>query len=255
MRIKQLLPKMLIGGLILTTFAGGTQAKVYIATFTGTVGRTYDGGNDVHGGFGDVIDNFNRFGGGDLTGAAYTAEFSADFNPGTIVTDTGKALAVDGSAPITGKLTINGHSAAFTSSFQGLFGLASEDPTYGNGVSLQVIQAPFIGLDNEIENFNPFSPILDASLTTPTTYMVTSGDIIYGLFSVPNGGQGFGLMTAFLIPSTVAVRAVPEPACWALMVGGFGMVGGAMRGRRSITALARKNSSMWKSPSNSRPGM
>jgi hypothetical protein len=29
--------------------------------------------------------------------------------------------------------------------------------------------------------------------------------------------------------------AVPEPASWALMIGGFGMVGGAMRRRRSVS--------------------
>ncbi len=32
-----------------------------------------------------------------------------------------------------------------------------------------------------------------------------------------------------------AAGAVPEPAAWAMMIGGFGMVGGAMRRRRSIS--------------------
>ena len=238
MGMKRLFIGMLVGGAMLAGLAGSAQAKVYIATFTGTVGKLYDGGADVHGGLGDVMDDFNQFGGGDLTGTGYTAEFRADFNSATIVTDTGKALAVDGSAPVTGKLTINGHSVFFTSSFQGLFGLSSQDPVYGNGVALQVVEAPFVGLDNEIENFNPFSPILDASLTTPTTYMVTPGDIIYGLFSVPKAGPNFGLITAFLIPSTVAVRAVPEPTSWTLMIAGFGATGWVLRRRRGIAALA-----------------
>jgi hypothetical protein len=34
-----------------------------------------------------------------------------------------------------------------------------------------------------------------------------------------------------------AFPAFPEPASWAMMVGGFGFVGGAMRGRRR-TAVA-----------------
>ncbi|NJC34910.1 hypothetical protein GGR88_002424 [Sphingomonas jejuensis] len=32
----------------------------------------------------------------------------------------------------------------------------------------------------------------------------------------------------------LAVSAVPEPATWAMMIGGFGLVGGAMRRRRSV---------------------
>jgi hypothetical protein len=45
-----------------------------------------------------------------------------------------------------------------------------------------------------------------------------------------NGGNGsFGGSLSFT-PATVA--AIPEPATWAMMLGGFGMVGGAMRARR-----------------------
>ena len=41
--------------------------------------------------------------------------------------------------------------------------------------------------------------------------------------------------TAFSLTSG---GAVPEPASWALMVGGFGLVGGAMRARRRTVAFA-----------------
>ena len=34
------------------------------------------------------------------------------------------------------------------------------------------------------------------------------------------------------ILNTTAAIAVPEPATWALMIGGFGMVGGAVRRQR-----------------------
>lgn len=37
---------------------------------------------------------------------------------------------------------------------------------------------------------------------------------------------------------TVSYTAVPEPASWAMMIGGFGMVGGAMRSRRRSVAIA-----------------
>jgi hypothetical protein len=34
--------------------------------------------------------------------------------------------------------------------------------------------------------------------------------------------------------SSIAVRAVPEPASWAMMLGGFGAIGGAMRSRKRM---------------------
>jgi hypothetical protein len=41
---------------------------------------------------------------------------------------------------------------------------------------------------------------------------------------------------AFEIDSISLTSAVPEPASWALMIGGFGMVGGALRSRRRSVA-------------------
>ena len=37
---------------------------------------------------------------------------------------------------------------------------------------------------------------------------------------------------------TAAAGVVPEPASWAMMIGGFGLVGGAVRSRRRVAALA-----------------
>ena len=44
--------------------------------------------------------------------------------------------------------------------------------------------------------------------------------------NVPNGTSGGIFLDA------VSVTAVPEPAAWAMMIGGFGLIGGAMRRRR-----------------------
>lgn len=47
--------------------------------------------------------------------------------------------------------------------------------------------------------------------------------------------NGYGLVTSF---DTSAIGAVPEPATWAMMILGFGLVGGAMRSARRQTVRA-----------------
>lgn len=48
--------------------------------------------------------------------------------------------------------------------------------------------------------------------------------------------QDIGFVFTNVTP--VATSAVPEPATWAMMIGGFGMVGGAMRYRRRKTTVS-----------------
>ncbi len=231
MTITRLLLGILACGVAATSFSACAEATTYIATYTGTVGKAYDGLDDIFGGTVDVMDTVGTFGGGDLTGAAYTAVFSADFNASSTVTYTGNAIAVDGFAPVTGTLTINGHSQVFTSDFVGLLGIAFEDPFYGNGVSSEAVTDPLFGLDVEIENFDPLRPVVGADYTTPVTYTVDPSDILYGLFAI-HDATFTNLEFGYLIPQTVSVSSVPEPASWALMIAGFGAVGLALRRRR-----------------------
>lgn len=42
----------------------------------------------------------------------------------------------------------------------------------------------------------------------------------------------------FRVTGTTAVAAVPEPASWALVIGGFGLIGGTLRRRRTACAFA-----------------
>lgn len=200
--------------LSVTALGGEAGATSYVAQFHGTVLSGFD--------------SLGVFGGGDLTGLAYSARFEADFTPATLVTDTGSAIAVGGtpsSTPIFARLTIRGHRHDWVGGFIGLFGLGYNDPVFGNGVALQAVSAPFSGLANEVENFDPLRPILNENFVTPTTYQVQPTDTRYGFFAIDASEFGY------LAPSRIDVRAVPEPGTWAMMIAGLGLIGFAMRRR------------------------
>jgi hypothetical protein len=54
-----------------------------------------------------------------------------------------------------------------------------------------------------------------------------------------NVGAGSSTVQMSQTPISVFVpdNAVPEPATWAMMIGGFAIVGAAMRGRRRTSSL------------------
>jgi hypothetical protein len=85
--------------------------------------------------------------------------------------------------------------------------------------------------------------LLDFVISNPTN----SGSVFFksdngnagGVYSrmqnFGSGTSGYGLQTTFIFGN--AVPAVPEPATWAMMLAGFGIVGGAMR-RRQRTSVS-----------------
>ncbi|HEX8445326.1 MAG TPA: FxDxF family PEP-CTERM protein [Sphingomonas sp.] len=58
-----------------------------------------------------------------------------------------------------------------------------------------------------------------------------------GLQSLVISGNTTANSTSFSGTIDFSVAAVPEPASWALMIGGFGLVGGAMRRRAKATRV------------------
>ncbi len=87
----------------------------------------------------------------------------------------------------------------------------------------------FVTIGANVFKSNIFSPNsnLSGGLVDFTGNNGDADTIVY----TPDGYQGF---------KTVAEvgAGVPEPATWALMIGGFGMAGAALRRRRSATATA-----------------
>lgn len=80
---------------------------------------------------------------------------------------------------------------------------------------------------------------LGTSLTITGLASFSNGnplDNSIGTFSLATSSQD-GSPTAIDFTFTSNASTVPEPASWAMMVGGFGMLGAAMRRRRPTTAV------------------
>ncbi len=58
---------------------------------------------------------------------------------------------------------------------------------------------------------------------------LAAGQTYFNIHDAPSFGGGE-------IRGQLALASVPEPAAWALMIGGFGLVGGALRQRRAVAA-------------------
>ena len=74
------------------------------------------------------------------------------------------------------------------------------------------------------------------SLVVPLSLLPSTGfdPEHYGFNIWPRDGvhTGFAAISDFAPNNATVAAAVPEPASWAMMLGGFGLIGGAMRRRR-----------------------
>lgn len=70
-----------------------------------------------------------------------------------------------------------------------------------------------------------------SSTSSNFTELLAAGSTVD--FAVGSGGNGYDYDSTLL---TGTVTSLPEPASWALMIAGFGMVGVAVRRRRYATA-------------------
>jgi hypothetical protein len=88
----------------------------------------------------------------------------------------------------------------------------------------------------------PFVPFDFNGLSARSTFNGMTDDAFFGLSTKnnPDGVPGGSNTPVYSLGSiTVPFAAVPEPASWAMMIGGFGLIGAASRrGRRAKTLLA-----------------
>ena len=106
---------------------------------------------------------------------------------------------------------------------------------HGNPYSM-VIRATINGLNQQIFSFNPGGNDFMLSALAPITF---SGGTVTSLTLTTSTSVGYAYHQMDGASFTLAaVGNVPEPATWAMMIGGFGAVGGTMRYRRRKTSVS-----------------
>ena len=74
----------------------------------------------------------------------------------------------------------------------------------------------------------------DAFSTFTTTFVGNGQNSVLTFYAFSNGGDNADL----LLDNILLVGEVPEPATWAMMIGGIGLAGGAMRRRRANASVS-----------------
>ncbi len=196
---------------------------------------------------------------GFLTTAPSGQAFGFDFNPVPdrlrlvssddqnlrINVDTGATL-VDGMiTSSSGAVALSG--AAYTNSVAGattttLYALdtvtdrllRSTNPNAGTYVNMNLMGGTFgpLGFSFTTENAVGF----DISGRTGAAF-ANIDSLLWSIDLGSGAGTSLGIVGAGPLRS-IATGAVPEPASWAMMIGGFGLVGGMARRRRQVVAIA-----------------
>ena len=208
------------------SIASAAPAATYLITYTGTVWQGYS--NGVFGTF-------------DLTGLSYKAIYTWVYpKPGASVLFDGnerQTFGLGATNPLTGVLTINGTQYSFNQGgvvYQ--YNATSSNPGFRDTLAhIATNQSGPDGegnyLDHQISSASlDFLPT--SSFLTSLNYVPQPGDYALGQFAIytEGGASAFGNLT--FATATIA-QVVPEPAAWAMMIAGFGLVGGMLRYKKN----------------------
>ncbi len=86
----------------------------------------------------------------------------------------------------------------------------------------------------------PFASFNFDGLSARSTFGNTKADAMFTLTTKnnPDGTPGGSGTPVFTLGQVSVPNAIPEPATWAMMIGGFGMAGAAMRRRARVAVTA-----------------
>jgi hypothetical protein len=245
----------LVLALVLAGFiATPASAKIWIATFTGTV----SGGFDTTGEFG--------LPGAPVTGKNFTVTIQYDpmlgsgysfATPPLYVTEGetrlgGSYYGAEANPLLSVILTIDGLSHEFANSYQGLVGVENThfyDQSIHGGINFQTRES--------YENFLTIDmTTLDAPINLNTPF--SGGPSQYP--GIPGLSIGTGQITShdpghyrfaqinFAVTHATLRSAAPEPGAWMLLLCGFGAVGAALRERRRPALRTSRGMSVTPAP-------
>ena len=123
------------------------------------------------------------------------------------------------------------------SSFGGFLGIpVTPSPSFTNRGTVQY--GP--GVFGSYASFDSLTPVNFSNGENFLGFRALVGDdAYYGFVFTTNGMlNGYGFETSANTVITATTAAVPEPATWAMMIGGFAFAGSVLRRRRSATAVA-----------------
>jgi len=169
-----------------------------------------------------------------LGGKAYSVVMSYD---PTLFANTGTCGAVPSTQcnftftaarPMTATFTVDGVSQEYTWTSGEFYLSAGGNDQFG--FNFDVPAGSFSGSLGDGNSFYPNQGSVNTPIFSDFTNLAVTG----GTFQFNPNGFGFGDSPNTLSASYTAgtTGAVPEPATWAMMILGLGLVGGALRARR-----------------------
>lgn len=238
MPIRSFAAALLLAGAIIQP----ASAATYLITYTGTVSS----GVDSTGVFGTKWTN--------LAGNSFTVVYTLTSpQPGSETYSSGPtAYARGGSSsgtisPVSATITIKGitqtiDGSSFGQAYQ--FNDASDDSVSHVAQQYSLNETSYVNntISSSVNNI-----VNSTDYTAALNYLGQADDYRSGSFQIEryyvagNGDYVFtGLAYGNLISNSVTIAAVdaaPEPATWAMMIAGFGAVGGSLRRRSRMGAV------------------
>lgn len=207
---------VIAGALALGLWAGSAQAATFSVNFNGGSGTLPLGST--------VFQSFDAIPAGTMIGPnAYSSNTTTGLTARPAYGSTGNYGAVLNGGSYT---VAFGPTNLFSFVLGSLDAFNSLTLNFADGTS-QLLTGGNIINDMTFDAGNRTS----AETNGTVSYQVTSGALLTGATFRSSGGNSF----EFDNLATGGVGAVPEPAAWAMMIVGFGLVGGALRRRTKTT--------------------